>query len=316
MDDDEDPRGLAESNMIDIFQQPSLSILVTDSGLGGFSVFADAARRLEKDPMFESVTMTYFNAWPEKGHGYNHMADMEERARVFDQALNAMEEFKPDILMIACNTLSAVYPHTKFSKDPRPRVVGIIEVGVDMMFERLSAVPGSRVLILGTAATIESGVHQGALEKKGISSGRITSQPCPRLAAEIENDPAGSRTVDMIEGFAREAALKMKGQKGPLFAALCCTHYGYCRSIFEEMLRKHTGAEVGIVDPNTRMSGTVLEGNGLRKVSGLEIKMKVVTRIKWERSTIESISRLTAGVSPAAAKALAAYEYRSDLFSF
>jgi len=37
---------------------------------------------------------------------------------VFDAALSRIAEMRPDRLVIACNTLSILYPQTAFSRDP------------------------------------------------------------------------------------------------------------------------------------------------------------------------------------------------------
>lgn len=58
---------------------------------------------------------------------------MAERVRVFDRALGAMLRFQPDRILIACNTLSALYPKTPFSKHSPVPVTDIIDFGVEQM---------------------------------------------------------------------------------------------------------------------------------------------------------------------------------------
>lgn len=59
------------------------TILVTDSGLGGLSVFAGLANGLAEDARYDRIRLIYFNAWPMQYKGYNHFPDMDARARVF-----------------------------------------------------------------------------------------------------------------------------------------------------------------------------------------------------------------------------------------
>ena len=94
----------------------TLSLVIADSGMGGLSICADIVNGLQARRSYRTVSLTYFNAWPEQDRGYNLLPDMAERIRVFDRALGAMLRFQPDRILIACNTLSALYAHTPFSK--------------------------------------------------------------------------------------------------------------------------------------------------------------------------------------------------------
>ena len=83
----------------------TLSLVITDSGLGGLSICADIVKGLQSRRSYRSVSLTYFNAWPEQDRGYNLLPGMAERIRVFDRALAAMLRFGPDRILIACNTM-------------------------------------------------------------------------------------------------------------------------------------------------------------------------------------------------------------------
>ena len=74
-----------------MFAKNHVTILVTDSGLGGLAIFAEIAARLKSDPIFPEVSLIYYNAWPEQNRGYNGLKDMDERIRVFDRALAGHE---------------------------------------------------------------------------------------------------------------------------------------------------------------------------------------------------------------------------------
>ena len=93
--------------IVSLLEKDPARILVTDSGLGGMAIFADIAARLKRDPIFSRTAMTYFNSWPEQNRGYNALEGMDERVRVFDRALAGMKSYRPDLIFIACNTLSA-----------------------------------------------------------------------------------------------------------------------------------------------------------------------------------------------------------------
>ncbi|MCK5097159.1 MAG: aspartate/glutamate racemase family protein, partial [Desulfobacteraceae bacterium] len=206
------------------------TILVTDSGLGGMSVFARIVNHLVKKSPWQKVSMIYFNAWPEQDKGYNHFENMDQKAKVFNNALNAMENFRPDTILIACNTLSVIYPFTAYSKNTRTKISGIVDHGVQLIHENLDADRDSHVIIFGTPTTIAEKTHQLQLIKMGIDPDRIISQGCTNLAGKIERNPFSSDVSKMIFANVAEAVSKMHNTHNPMgkvYAALCCTHFGY-----------------------------------------------------------------------------------------
>ena len=127
----------------------SMSIVVTDSGLGGLSVMAELEKNLRENPIAENIRLTFFNALADKNYGYNTMSSEKEKAVVFNSALEGMVTgYNPDIILIACNTLSVVYPKTTFAKETNINVLGIVEFGVDLVYQHLSADEQSIVILL------------------------------------------------------------------------------------------------------------------------------------------------------------------------
>jgi glutamate racemase len=290
------------------------TILVSDSGLGGLSVFTDIANQLKENSSFEKITMVYFNAWPEQDRGYNHLPDMEAKARVFNNAMNAMAGFNPDSILIACNTLSVVYPFTAFSKNTSIPVTGIVDHGIALIHENLTKNPDSQVIIFGTPTTIEDGSHKKALVKSGIDPERIINQGCVNLAGKIERDPFSMDVSQMIEATTREAALQLKPYRGKVFAALCCTHFGYCKELFSKALARHTKGEICILNPNTRMAQMAWETKDIIQMPDPKIDMKIVSRVFWEESRIMAYEKLLGQVSPQTIEALKKYTWNKDLF--
>ena len=290
------------------------TILVTDSGLGGMSVFARVAAHLKKTSPWQDVSMVYFNAWPEQDKGYNHFETMDQRAQVFNNAMNAMENFKPDMILIACNTLSVIYPFTSYSQDTKTKVSGIVEHGIELIHENLMSDPDSQVIIFGTPTTIAEKSHQKTLVKMGIDPNRIFNQGCTNLAGKIERNPFGSDVAKMINTNVAEAVSKIHNPIGKIYAALCCTHFGYCRDLFQNALSGHLKGDVIILNPNQRMADHVVGAPGKTDVFSPEIDMQVVSRVFWEPERIDAYVRLLKNVSPETVAALAAYEWDPELF--
>ena len=295
------------------------TILVTDSGLGGMSVFARIAALLKKASPWQDVSMVYFNAWPEQDKGYNHFKTMDQRAQVFNNALNAMDNFKPDMILIACNTLSVIYPFTSYRGDTRTRILGIVEHGVQLIHENLVSDPDSQVIIFGTPTTIAERSHEKQLVNLGIDPSRIFHQGCTHLAGKIERNPFGSDVSKMIITYVSQAASKMRKPEAKIYAALCCTHFGYCKKLFQTALSEHFKTEVILLNPNQRMADHVildpiLDDPGNTDPFSPDIRMRVVSQVFWEPERIDAYARLLKNVSLETVRALTAYEWNPDLF--
>lgn len=293
----------------------TVSIVVMDSGMGGLSICADLVNGLQRLRPVERAAITYFNAWPEQDRGYNSLPDTAERLRVFDQALEGMRAFSPDIVYMACNTLSILYPHTRFSRQAQIPVVGIVEFGVDLIYRHLLQHPDSQVIILGTLTTISSGSHQKALTARGIDGRRIVNQACHLLATEIEKDPQSRTVRAMIDAFIREAAAGLANPGAPVVAALCCTHFGYARGIFERSLEACVSGPGTVLNPNDAMSSHLFSALGGPPGDDTQVALQVVSRIVWSDRKVKAIARALNAVSPFTARALENYRYDPELFS-
>jgi hypothetical protein len=114
-----------EDNFLDFFRKDKVTIAVTDSGLGGLSILADAVERSKIWKSFQKVDFVYFNALFSNQGGYNTLKSRQEKTAVFDSALSSLEErYDPDIILIGCNTLSAIYNDTIFARRTRTPVKG------------------------------------------------------------------------------------------------------------------------------------------------------------------------------------------------
>jgi glutamate racemase len=300
--------------LTDFFKKKRVTILVTDSGLGGISICAEIAAELMQRHIFETVSLIYFNAWPEQNRGYNRLRDTSERIRVFDSALEGMMQFKPDFIMIACNTLSVLYRHTRFSRKADIPVIDIVGFGVDMMSRVLKASTKDRTVILGTVTTIDSHVHRDRLLQRGIQPDQIISQPCDQLATEIEKGPRSNRVSTMIETFMQQAARNIDPDSGNLYAALCCTHFGYCQELIRSALACFTGKPVTILNPNHQMAAYLTANCRNFRFSDTAMEIRVVSKIIWEEEKIRPISGLIRPMSAQTADALINYAQIPNLF--
>jgi glutamate racemase len=298
-------------------QKDSITVLVTDSGLGGLSVCADLDARVRRTGAYRKVRIIFANALPESNRGYNRMKTTGEKIRVFDAALHGMARaFTPDVILVACNTLSVLIPQTAFAAASPIPVLGIVETGVGMLYEQLTADPASTAVIFGTETTIGAGTHRRLLIERGIDPARLVTQACPNLAGAIETDVRSDRVSTAITAFASEAAGNMAPGTGKVLAGLCCTHYGYAAGRFRDALGAGGARPVVIVDPNTRMNDALFpEGKG-RMTDHPECTVEVISRAVISPEEIASIGVLVQEVSPATAAALRCHTLNRQLFPY
>lgn len=158
----------------------TITIAVTDSGLGGLAVMAEAAARLKAAGLYRRVDLVFFNALFTDQGGYNSLPTREEKIRVFDAALQGLEKtVRPDLILVACNTLSVLLPDTPFARETKIPVRGIVEPGVGMFKRAMEKTPEATLLLFGTETTIAEDSHRKALLAVGIPAGRIVVQACP-----------------------------------------------------------------------------------------------------------------------------------------
>ncbi len=288
--------------------------VVTDSGLGGLSVVAHLVRMLDGRKLDRDLNIIYFNAWPDVDCTYDGLPSAAEKARVFDGALRGMMRFNPDRILIACNTLSVVYPETEFSRHATVDVVDIVDFGVGMLVAALRAHPGSRAVIFGTPTTIASDAHRTALLKRGIGHSRIVAQTCYGLPGKIERNPRGADVRAAVAEAVRAVGRQVEIASAlPLFAALCCTHFEYSQPLFESCLKQTFKRPVVMLNPNLAMSEGCLPPQGAGG-SAMRARIDVVSRIPLEQAKITAVGDMLAATSPLVARALAGYRHDKKLF--
>jgi len=281
----------------------NIKILTTDSGLGGLSITAELVERIKSEGQFEQAEIIFFNCRPSHESGYDPMDSNEIRAKVFSQALYAMyEKFQPDVIMIACNTLSAIYEMCEFSKSPPVQVVGIIEDGVEKNLNLLRTRPEMEMIMFGTPTTVSSGVHKNILSKNGIDSSRLHYQDCLSLPNAIDRGPKSEEVKEMIEKFMKSASIKTQGKAFGI--SLLCTHFGYSLPIFLEFAQKIESFSGHIINPNSAIVDSFLRKYVSGSSANAEITVKCYTHSVISPAMRTTMFPLLAEISPHTAQAL------------
>jgi glutamate racemase len=294
-------------------------IVITDSGLGGLSVAASLYERLKNDHNGNSVDITFVNALPETGRGYNTMPDTSSKVDVFNKVLYSIDQhFNPQLIGIACNTLSILADQTEFSKHHKNKILGIINCGIDAFLKYIKEQNPFYTIIFGTETTIKMDIHRQRLIRAGLPSDSVIPQICAKLASAIEYDPHGDETKSIIYKSVREAARKIRKSDTHGYAYLACTHYGYVKSLFEKALNEEGFTNCEAFDPNQSMVKMIINllnpASSEPKSDIANIQMNIIARCTILEEEINSISQLISKYSPDTAKKLINYSIIPDLF--
>lgn len=276
-----------------------MHIAITDSGVGGLSVVAYAEQFVRTRGFTEPVRLTFANAAPENDYGYNAMPSRAVKLETFDRFLrNVTERFDPDLIYVACNTLSVLLPDTPYFLEARVPVKGIVETGVALLLRELEANPESVAIIFGTQTTIDAGTYPRLLEERGIDASRIVSQACPGLADTISEDREGKKAAAEIRRWVEIAMGKLPRRDAPMVACLACTHYGYRKDAFAAALGNAT-----VINPNESAVGDLFDRTGEHH----EVDVEFVTRYAIPEATIDTLTRLLGAISPRTVAALRSF---------
>ncbi len=286
-------------------RKPDVTILVTDSGLGGMSVAADLAARLPASGIVRSARIVFANAEPDAKWGYNDLKGDADKVRIFDGALAAMEErFRPDLVLIACNTLSVVWPRTAHAKAGGVETVEIVGLGADLIRKELGKTPSSTALVFATKTTIESEAHKKLVVAGGVAPERVVGEACPKLAGAIERGAESPETRGYVDAFVKDALAKAGERKGPLVVSLNCTHFPYVKPLWEQAFAGAGHPGVVVLDPNPLMTDVVLREGGAKRYERTKVTVEAVSKVPVDEGTRKNLGALLRRTSSEAADAL------------
>lgn len=298
-----------------LFEKEDITIVVTDSGLGGLSVAADVVERLKDSGIFRSARIIFFNSSFDNKSGYNVITDHQEKIHIFNNALESIAtRYQPDLILIACNTLSVIYPETPFHSETPILVVGIVKTGVELILEKRTYTPEADIILFGTQTTISGGTHKKALIADGVPEDSIYGIACGNLADLIEEGATSGETRTRISQKVAEAlAMRRQGQQ-PVIAALVCTHYGYAADIFEQELMKQGAQVTAIINPNPKMADFLFSAQYMHQHPQTNVTVEVICKVSIFPEIMNSITELIEPLSPATSRAIRCYTRDVNLF--
>ena len=214
------------------------TIGVFDSGFGGLTVLKAL---LEVIP---GADYAYFGDTARLPYGSK---SVETVARYAADAAHYLESHKAEMLVIACNTATAL-ALDQITASTHVTVVGVIEPGA----EAAAAISHSKnVVVIGTEATVCSHAYQKALERRGLHA---REKACPLLVPLVEEGWIEHRVTEEVARIYLGEAFA-DGFHDADTLVLGCTHY----PLLKPLLRRVTSPHVSIVDSAESTAQAVAE---------------------------------------------------------
>lgn len=183
-----------------------MKVGVFDSGIGGLTV----VKSLLEHQLFEEII--YFGDTARVPYG---VKDKNTIVRYSLEALEFFKNFEIDLLITACNTVSAYALEEMRAQAPFD-IIGVVEPGIIATNNTLSS-SDAKVLVLGTQATVSSKAYETQLKAKGFNN--ITSKATGLFVPIIEE---GLFTGQVLESTMQHY---FKDLEHPDAIILGCTHF-------------------------------------------------------------------------------------------
>jgi len=198
-----------------------MKVGVFDSGIGGLTV----VKSLLEHQLFEEII--YFGDTARVPYG---IKDKNTIIRYAIEAVEFFKNFKLDLIIVACNTVSA-YALDEMRETSSCPVIGVVEAGILASKNSISD-KDSNILILGTKATVKSKAYELGLSKLGFKNlqAKATGLLVPIVEEEIYS---GEIINSTFEHYFKELTI-------PHAVILGCTHFPLLSDALQTYFGKET----------------------------------------------------------------------------
>ncbi|MGA9852417.1 MAG: glutamate racemase [Gammaproteobacteria bacterium] len=204
---------------------------IFDSGVGGLTVFKSLRTCLPAEHLL------YLGDTARLPYGTK---SAESVTRYAVQAASHLVERGIKLLVVACNTASAVaMPALTKEFAPLP-VIGVVEAGAE---RAVHASKSGHIAVLATESTVRGGAYERAIKARRADA-RVFSQACSLFVALAEE---GWTRGPLVEAVVREylhPLLEEKQHDGLDCLVLGCTHF----PLLKETIAHVAGPEIRLVD--------------------------------------------------------------------
>lgn len=237
------------------------TIGVFDSGFGGLTVLKAL---LELIP---DADYAYFGDTARLPYGSK---SVETVARYAVEAAHFLESHGAQVLVIACNTATALALDRIASAAHVP-VVGVVEPGAAAA---ASATRNQKVVVIGTQATVSSHAYRKALECRGLHA---REKACPLLVPLVEEGWVEHPVTEQVARIYLAEAFA-DGFHDADTMVLGCTHY----PLLKPLLQRVTPDHVSIVDSAESTAHVVASRlHELLPDSGAQSERRSLPRLKF-----------------------------------
>lgn len=224
------------------------AIAILDSGVGGLTVAKEIMRQLpqEKIIYFGDTARTPYGPRP-----------AEEVIHFTHQIVDYLLQYQPKMIVIACNTATAVALEEIRARLPIP-VVGVIHPGAR------AAIKTTRkqiVGVIGTEGTIKSRAYELALRQISPTI-QVITKACPLFVPLVER---GMFRSDQTSQVVAETLADLQGEPMDCLI-LGCTHYPFLSDVIGSVM----GPQVALIssaDETAREVSTILYHKGMLATS-------------------------------------------------
>lgn len=220
------------------------AIALLDSGVGGLTVVKEVMRQLPREKIlyFGDTARTPYGPRP-----------AEEIIRFTREIVDYLAQYQPKMIVIACNTATAVALEDIRSRVNIP-VVGVINPGARAAIGRTKT---GVVGVIGTEGTIRSGAYEQALRRLSPHV-EVVSKACPSFVPLVEDGNFRSeetrQTVDSALASLRSFPLDC--------LILGCTHYPFLFDTISETMGPNVTL-LSSAEETAREISTILHENNL-----------------------------------------------------
>lgn len=209
---------------------------IFDSGVGGMTV----ARAVEE--IMPGYPLIYFGDLARSPYGPKSPEKIIQYSR---QNTRFLLDRGAKIIIIACNSAASVASEIIRAEFDVP----VFEVITPAVHQAVEATSNNRVGIIGTRATVRSGIYEKmiAADNPGI---KVVSSACPLLVPLVEEGWLDSKETKMI---IRRYLQPLKTKQVDTLV-LACTHYPLLRKIIQPKI----GKKVRVIDSAGAVAAEVL----------------------------------------------------------
>lgn len=294
-----------------------MKIALTDSGFGGLGIAAELYEYLKTGHPAFPVEIIYVNGLPHERYGYNSIPEIEDKVNTFGSLLKNIENrLNPDLIVIACNTLSVLFVKTDIYKQFTDKTVDILKFGTATVLQRYKNETDILLAIAGSETTINSRIHADFYQDYPSVFKTILPIACTELITAIERDSKSGNTKHLVTKCVRSVADEIgSNDYSAVVLVLACTHFPYVEYLFRNALSR-LSIKTFIQNPNINLLEYLKKLIPTAKYTKKqEITIQIISKTAIEYYRMQSIAALIESISENAVRALHNYQYNPGFYT-